>query len=253
MSDINPRALRVAELRDELKKRSLDTSGLKAALIERLEEALDAELLGTEDAVEDGGEDNADEEAEPASPPKSKKKSPAKTAKAGASAAKESVAEEAAGATDDLDDEQEKFARLVERAKRFGTEMPKATAPKATKSKVEDMSDEEFDKRVARAKEFGYVDPLVEQVKLLRRQKRFGFVPPPPESERNASGANPPKGKKKKKKGKSDETTTRTKADRTKTGAKHRSGTTAAAVSRQGKNLVERITTRRTKRIGEKL
>ena len=52
---------------------------------------------------------------------------------------------------------------------------------------------------------------------------------------------------------KSDETTTRTKADRTKTGAKHRSGTTASAVSRQGKNLVERITTRRTKRIGEKL
>lgn len=31
------------ELRDELQKRSLDTSGLKAALVERLEEAMKAE------------------------------------------------------------------------------------------------------------------------------------------------------------------------------------------------------------------
>lgn len=36
--------LKVQELRDELQKRSLDTSGLKAALVERLEEAVKTEI-----------------------------------------------------------------------------------------------------------------------------------------------------------------------------------------------------------------
>ena len=41
MSDINPRALKVAELREELKNRDLDATGLKAVLIERLDQKID--------------------------------------------------------------------------------------------------------------------------------------------------------------------------------------------------------------------
>lgn len=43
MSDIEPKKLKVAELREELKARGLDTKGNKAQLVKRLEKAIVAE------------------------------------------------------------------------------------------------------------------------------------------------------------------------------------------------------------------
>ena len=43
-----PSSMTVAVLRKELKKRDLDTEGLKAVLVERLQKALDAEASGDE-------------------------------------------------------------------------------------------------------------------------------------------------------------------------------------------------------------
>ncbi|XP_063294776.1 heterogeneous nuclear ribonucleoprotein U-like protein 2 [Pelobates fuscus] len=56
MSNMDPRKMRVTELRAELQRRGLESCGLKTELCERLQEALDSELLGVE---EDDGEDCA--------------------------------------------------------------------------------------------------------------------------------------------------------------------------------------------------
>ena len=65
MSDVNPRSLKVTELRKELEKRGLDSSGLKAALVERLEEALDDELMGVAEDKGAGEEEESPKKATP--------------------------------------------------------------------------------------------------------------------------------------------------------------------------------------------
>lgn len=43
MSDIDPNKMKVAELREELKTRGLDTKGTKAVLVKRLQQAFNKE------------------------------------------------------------------------------------------------------------------------------------------------------------------------------------------------------------------
>ena len=51
MSEINIKKMKVAELREELQKRGLDTKGTKPVLLKRLEEA----VLAEGSTVADGG------------------------------------------------------------------------------------------------------------------------------------------------------------------------------------------------------
>lgn len=65
MSGIEPSKLKVAELRAELQARGLDSKGVKAVLVERLENALldDAEEVGNEnEPTEAEGDDNFDDD-----------------------------------------------------------------------------------------------------------------------------------------------------------------------------------------------
>ncbi|KAM8939878.1 heterogeneous nuclear ribonucleoprotein U-like protein 2 isoform 2-T2 [Pelodytes ibericus] len=49
MSGLDPRKMKVTELRAELQRRGLESRGLKAELCDRLQEALDSEMLGPEE------------------------------------------------------------------------------------------------------------------------------------------------------------------------------------------------------------
>jgi len=68
MSEINPEKLKVAELREELEKRGLDTKGTKPFLVERLKEALDSEAAGDGSADMDMDSNENSNDADGAQP-----------------------------------------------------------------------------------------------------------------------------------------------------------------------------------------
>lgn len=192
MSDapLDPKTMKVAELKKALKERKLDDSGLKAVLVERLEAAL------------------AKEKATAEKPAEEKKKAPEPEAKAEAAEKKDDAEGEkqAVKKSSELSEEELK----KKRAERFGAVKPDAKKTEAEKKKLRAqrfggnvsldgaltpkrkagtkgspaLSKEELDKKVKRAKRFGGALPkeaVNEEEKKRReaRKARFAADPTP--------------------------------------------------------------------------
>ncbi|KDO34174.1 hypothetical protein SPRG_19024 [Saprolegnia parasitica CBS 223.65] len=144
MAIVNPKKMKVAEIKDELAKRSLSTAGVKAELVQRLELALDEEEFGSE------AHEQATLAAAEASPIESVTPEPV-----------EEPAQEVAKAASPA-----KHAEPVpEPIKEAPSSVPVVAAAPATVG----MSEEE--KRKARAAKFGI--PLTEDQRKMERAQRF--------------------------------------------------------------------------------
>lgn len=162
--------LKVQELKDALAARGLDTTGLKAVLLERLEEALRAPggAEGTASAQTPAAEEAATPELAAATGPAAPSAAPAEV-KAAPKAAQLS----SAALQKSLSEEEKKKLR----EQRFGAPGAGGTSIGAL-GKV-DVA-EEILKRKERAKKFGLPVPVFaaeEEMKKVQRRERFGLPP----------------------------------------------------------------------------
>jgi len=199
MDDLNPKKMKVAELREALAERQLPTTGVKKDLVTRLEEALDRELLGEDDDLsggptagagnkggdddaaddedeedeeedqDDEGEDEGDEEKAAQAPAPAPVPAPAVPAPAPAAAASPAPAPAAAAAGAEAEDdgskptdseEMRRLLGLLARAKRFGKD--------GEAGRLEDLV-----KRQRRADRFG-IKPQVSTAAVLARVEGKG-------------------------------------------------------------------------------
>ena len=151
---IDPKKLKVAELRAALAERGLDTSGLKNDLIHRLQMKLDEEEFGLDDPpVADAPPDSAPVgEPAPEPAPEPAKAEPAPEAAAPAEDAAAPAPEATVPAAAALSEEEQ---RKKARAERFGIPYAPPEQPKPSK------------KAIAAAK------AAVEEEKKRKREERF--------------------------------------------------------------------------------
>ena len=156
---VEPKKMKVAELRAALAERGLSTDGLKAVLVDRLQLALDEEEFGLDEPA--AAAPAPSPEKAPVPSPKTAKP-PSPKAPAPPPAAEEPAPEPAAEATTEELSELEK--KKAARAARFG--IPLYVAPK-------DKKQNDKKKKKKRAERFGLPDPDADEAKKKARKERF--------------------------------------------------------------------------------
>ena len=176
--NIDPRDMKVSDLQKELRSRNLPVSGLKQQLIERLEDALDRELMGetgpTEDTGENGqddqevGDDNDEVQGKEAERP------------AASTATKTSLSAPTAQSSTTVK------PTTVQQSKQAST----TKAPAAPTVKPADSgASSEADKRALRAARFGIKVTESEEEKKRRRMERFNMTSAESEEEKKKARA----------------------------------------------------------------
>ena len=155
---VEPKKMKVAELRAALAERGLSTDGLKAVLVDRLQLALDEEEFGLDEPA--AAAPAPSPEKAPAPSPKAAKPPSPKAPPPAPEPAAEPAAPEPATTEEPSELEKKKAAR----AARFG--IPLYVAPKDTK-----QNDKK--KKKKRAERFGLPDPDADEAKKKARKERF--------------------------------------------------------------------------------